>query len=314
MTQMRNWLLVGVACGAIAAGGTARAQAALDSQRGLDGHVFQPSFLVRSPLATTSFNVNLAYGVGDATGPTYNIRGEIDGERQYSFAQMGQTFAYERQLAQGVSVGGGLLTSLYSGTDSASALVIGADVSIGGFARATAGRRLGPVQTALTLDVIYGPRLGIVVIDAIKDSLANGVGSGSALALQDVLTLQPGVAAAWAPHPALGVTASLGWQWVSLDKEDGTSDGSALAFGIAADLDLKPLTRNVPLGLLAAYHFLEPLQGEDVTRIQDFSIGAFYTAKPELVLGAEIGWRWFSIRPDIDASSAILDVRANYYW
>jgi hypothetical protein len=84
-------------------------------------------------------------------------------------------------------------------------------------------------------------------------------------------------------------------------------------FGIAGDLDLRKLT-TVPLGLLAGYNFLEPLEGDDVTPVQDFSVGAFYTAKPELTLGVEVGWRWFSIRPGLDSNGAIMDVKAKYYW
>ena len=309
---MRNWILAGVACGAITAGAPGRAQA-LDSQRGLDGHVFQPSFLARTPFAVTSFDVGLIYGVGDATGPTYNIFGEVDGERLYTFAAMGQSFAYERKITEGISAGGGLTTTLYSGTDSPSALVIGADVTIGVFGRATAGRRLGPVHAALTLDVAYGPRLGILVIDAVKDALANGVGSGSALALDKVLTLQPGAAVAWAPLPALGVTASLDYQWVALDQEGGSSHGSALGLGIVADYDFGKVTQ-VPLGLLAGVHWVEPLDGDYISRVQDYSVGGFYTAKPELVLGAEIVWREFAIRPDLDSSGSFAQIKANYYW
>jgi hypothetical protein len=311
---MRTSILVPLACAALVAGATARAGTpALRSQRTLDGHVFQPSFLARTPFAVKAFDVGLVYGLGEASGPTYNFRGEIDGERRYSFAALGQSFAYEGKVAEGVSVGGGLVTSLYSGTDSASAMVVGADISVGVFGRGTAGRRLGPVHAALTLDVAYGPRLGIIVIDAVRDALDGQVDEASALELQDVLTLQPGVAVAWAPHRALGVTASLDYQWISLDQEDGTSQASALGAGIAADLDFGPLY-DVPVGLVAGVHVVGPLDGDDVSTVLDFSLGGFYTARPELVLGAELGWREFEIRPGLDSSGTILQVTSTYYW
>lgn len=289
----------------------------LRSQRSLDGHVFQPSLLARTPFAVKSFDVSLLYGVGDATGPRYDLlppdQGTVRGERAYSFAAMGQTFAYEGVVAEGISVGGGLVTTLYSGTDSPSALVIGANIGAGLFGRATAGRRLGPVHAAATLDASYGPRLGIIVIDAVKDAFDDTVEESSALALEDVLTLQPGAAVAWAPHAALGLTASVDYQWLSFDQETGSDHASALGLGLAADVDLKPLY-DVPLGLLAGVHVVEPLAGDELSRILDFSIGGFYTAKPELVLGAEIGWRDFEIRPDIEASGVILQVRSAYFW
>ncbi|HET8541067.1 MAG TPA: hypothetical protein VFL83_14430 [Anaeromyxobacter sp.] len=309
---MRTWILAGAVCGAVVTGGAARAQG-LESQRVLNGHAFQPSFLVRTPFAVTTFDANLVYGIGNATGPTYDVDGNVNGERDYTFAAMGQTFAYEKTITDGISAGGGLSTTLYSGTDGPSALVVGADVNVGVSGRVTAGRRLGPVQAAATFDVSYGPRLGIVVIDAVRDAMANGIGSGSALALDDVLTVRPGAAVAWAPHAALGVTASADYQWIALDKEVGSSEGSALGVGVVADLDLRELTE-VSLGLLAGIHWLEPLDGEDVSRVQDYSVGAFYTAKPELVLGAEVGWRSFEIRPGLDSSGMILQVRAAYLW
>jgi hypothetical protein len=312
---MRRRLLAVAVCAAAWAGTAGAQTRQLHSQRVLDGHLFQPSFLVRTPFAVTSFDVGLLYGVGDATGPTYDIRGNIDGERNYSFAAMGQTFAYDHQFADWFSAGAGLLTTLYSGTDSPSALVIGADVTIGGFARATASRRLGPIQAALTFDASYGPRLGIIVIDAIKQSFSSGeVGSGSALQLSHVTTLQPGVAIAWAPSPVVGVQASADYQWIHVPRDVGSASSSALDVAVAADVDLGKVT-SVPVALIAGVQWIEPLTGEDeISRIQDYSVGGFWAARPDVVLGAEFGWRKFEIRPPLDSSETIMQVRATYYW
>ena len=304
------------ACGALW-GGSARAQPAqLKSQRSLDGHVFQPSFLVRTPFAVQDFDVDLTYGVGDATGPTYDIRGNVDGERTYSFAAMGQTFAYDYKFADWFSAGAGLKTLLYSGSDSPSALVIGADLTIGGFARATASRQLGPVQVALTADVGYGPRLGIIVIDAIRQSFANGIGSGSALQLTHLTTLQPGVAFAWAPNPVLGVQASLDYQWVYIPaptSTTGSTSASAITGAVAVDVDLAKVWK-VPMGLLASGQWLGPLTGTEISTVQAYTLGGFYTARQDVVLGAEIGWRQFKIRPALDSNGTFLQIRATYFW
>ncbi len=312
MTSIRSLTAVIAAAAAVTAG-AARAEG-LATDRVLNGHAFLPSFVIRTPFAATSFDANLGYGVGSASGPTYNLAGNIDGSRTYSFAAMGQTFGYEKLITEGVSAGGGVQTTLYSGIDGPSALVVGADVNVGLLGKVTAGHRFGPIQAAATLDLAYGPRLGIIVIDAVRSAIASGgVETDPALAIDKVLTLQPGFAASWAPHKALGITAAVDWQWVSADKEQGSSDGSAAGLGFAGDLDFGKIT-SVPLGLLAAIHWVEPLAGQDISRVQDYSLGGFYTGKPELVLGAEVAWREFHIRPDLKSSATLLQVRAAYLW
>jgi hypothetical protein len=319
---MHRRLLVVAACGALWAGAARAQPAQLKSQRSLDGHLFQPSFLVRSPFTVQDFDVDLIYGAGDATGPTYDIRGNVDGERTYGFAAMGQTFAYDYKFADWFSAGAGLNTLLYSGSDSPSALVVGADLTVGGFARATASRQLGKFQVALTADIAYGPRLGIIVIDALKQTLANGIGSGSALQVTHLTTLQPGLALAWAPNPVVGVQASLDYQWVYIPaptesttgSTTGSTSASAITGAVAVDLDLAKLT-NVPMGLLASGQWLGPLTGgNEISSVQAYSFGGFYTARQDVVLGAEIGWRKFKIRPPLDSSGTFLQIRATYYW
>jgi hypothetical protein len=42
--------------------------------RSLNGHVFTPGLLIRSPFPVTSFEADLLYGSGTGTGPTYDVR------------------------------------------------------------------------------------------------------------------------------------------------------------------------------------------------------------------------------------------------
>ena len=282
--------------------------------RSLNGHVFTPSLVVRSPFAVTTFQADLLYGTGKATGPTYDTSGNVTGSRTYTAAAMGQSFAYEKKLLDGVSVGLGAITELDSGIDGPSAVVVGAEIALGAFGRATAGHRFGPVQVAATFDASYAPRLGLQLVEAIKVAIEDRVlDAGAAFNQSNVLTLKPGVAAAWAPFEALGLTASVDWQWASLDttreaRQEET--GTDLAF--AADLDFGTFT-SVPVAVIGGYRVTAPVGGNGVDRITTGAGGVFYTGRPALVLGLEVGRRSLTVR-NLDTSSTVANIRLQYLW
>jgi hypothetical protein len=51
-----------------------------------------------------------------------------------------------------------------------------------------------------------------------------------------------------------------------------------------------------------------------VERVDDISGGLYYTARRELGLGMEIGWRSFTIRPPLDSKGVLLQLSLQYYW
>jgi len=206
------------------------------------------------------------------------------------------------------------VSQLYSGIDGPSAVVVGAAIGVGAFVRGTAGRRLGPVQAALTFDASYAPRFGILVFDAIEKALQDReLESGAALELTNAWTMKPGFAVSWAPTAALGLTAAVDYQWVSLDLEGpDTERQDGFDAGIAADLDFGTFTK-VPVALIGAFHVLGPLGSSDIDRVTDFSGGVFYTGRPELVLGLEVARRSFMLR-DLDSDATLAQIRLQYLW
>ncbi|WP_248354609.1 hypothetical protein [Anaeromyxobacter oryzae] len=284
------------------------------ADRMLAGHVFTPSLLVRSPFAVTAFEADLLYGSGSATGPTYDVHGEVVGDATYSFAATAQSFSYEKKLHEGISAGLGALTQLYSGIDGPSAVVVGAEVQFGAFGRVTAGHRFGPVRAAATFDASYAPRLAIQVFDAIKKALDSGsLETGAALNQSNVWTLKPGLALAWAPFRSLGLITSVDYQWVWLAASGAeTQQQSGLDAAIAADLDLGTFT-GVPVALLAGYGVTAPLGSNGVSRATSVSGGVFYTGRPALALGVELGRRTFSVR-NLDSSALLAQIQLKYHW
>src|SRR5882762_6489575 len=91
------------------------AKAAPSSKRELDGHVFAPSLFVIPPFRETTFQLGLLYGVGNATGPTYDSSGNVTGTQDLSLAALAQTFNYEYRFLEWLSAGVTAVTLAYTG-------------------------------------------------------------------------------------------------------------------------------------------------------------------------------------------------------
>jgi len=285
------------------------------TDRTINGHTFIPEILVRSPFAATAASADLLYGSGNATGPAFDVNGVPMGFRTYTFAAMAQTFGYDKKVAEGISVGGGLITQLFSGIDGPSLVVVGAQIGGGLFGRATAGTQLGPVQAALTFDAIWGPRIGLLVIQAIQKALDQRVlDTASAFSMQNAWTLKPGFAASWALWRPLGLTGSVDYQWIAINTSDEVpKHGAGVDLGLAADLDFGTFTP-VAMGVLAAIHTTSPLGSDSgVERVNDYSLGLFYTGRPALVLGLEVGRRDLTIR-ELATKLVVAQLRLQYVW
>jgi hypothetical protein len=286
--------------------------------RTLNGHAFIREELIRSPFAATNVEANIIYGVGTATGSALTFLGKPIPEKTYSWATMSQILTYEKKLWEGISVGGGLTADLISGIDGPSVVVMGTQVGYGLFGRATAGQRFGPVQAAATFDVSYGPQYGIFILEAIDRFRTNPVDTigklgDYALASSNAWTLRPGFSTAWAPLRALGFTASADYQWISQDTIDGVVHGQGFEVGAAADWYFGADT-SAPVALLGAWHWSTPLgSNSPIGHVVDYSVGVFYTGRPALVLGLELGYRSFPYR-SLQADLTLAQFRVQYFW
>jgi len=286
--------------------------------RTLGGHVFIREALVRSPFAATSIEENIIYGTGSATGSALTFLGKPIPEKTYEWATMSQIITYEKKLWEGISVGGGLTADLISGIDGPSVVVMGTQVGYGLFGRATAGQRFGPVHAAATFDVAYGPTYGIFILEAIDRFQKNPVDTIGklgeyALASSNAWTLKPGFSTAWAPLPALGITASVDYQWISQNTIDGVVHGQGFDIGAAADWDFGAHT-SAPVAVLAAWHWTVPITSDSpIGHVVDYSVGVFYTGRPALALGLELGYRSFPYR-SLEADLTLAQFRMQYHW
>jgi hypothetical protein len=127
--------------------------------------------------------------------------------------------------------------------------------------------------------------------------------------------VNPFAAASWAPFSALGLTANFGYLYkeLRLSSVGAVDHQNGLQFGIAADFDFAKIS-SVPLGLLAGYRVSAPIGESDLEKIDDVTGGIFYTARKEMSLGLEVGWRSFTIRPPLDSNMTFVQLELQYYW
>jgi len=290
------------------------------SHRSLNGHVFMPSEVIDNPFTATSVGMSLVFGVGSAVGPKYGIVWsppslEVVGTQDYSFAGVGGYFRYDQRLWDWISVRAKLGWALFSGIDGPSAIAVGANVRPAGSIGVTLGRNFGDsLRLAALVDLDYSPQMALLVAAALAYAIENqDIDPGQAFQQDNVLTVVPGVAASWAPIPALGVTAQLMYVGASLDTQEDSLNESGYSLGLMADLDFGGFTR-VPIGVALGARITGPFGSGDIDTVRQWILGVQYTGREELAIGVELYWQTFLVRPELDSEVQIAQFVMRYYW
>jgi hypothetical protein len=289
--------------------------------RVLNGHVFIPSAAVPGALTTTSFSSYLVLGVGKTSGST-----QI-GDKLYSgdfdYAGVGAILGYEYAFLRYFSVRFTLNEIVYSGINGSSAIVVGTALSTGGALGVTASM---PVGDSLRLGVLFdagiAPGLALTIGNGIRTIIENckagncNIGNENGLfGMNNATTIQPALAANWAPSRAFGLTGNVAYLHVSQDRNNGTFNGDAVTLATAADFDFLAIS-NAPIGLQLAFSYTAPIGGTGLQHVTDLGGGIFYTGRPHLALGLQLVSRRFAVQPTVDVSwsTFISTLGMRYYW
>ena len=307
-------VLAPVLAGALAAS-SARAQE--PSLREVNGHVFMPSLVIPPPLAVGSFAVGMLLGTGGATGPQYDSGGNVVGTKDYTYAALGQVLGYEFAFLKNFTGRLSLLTSLYTGVDGPSVLVVGTTVRLGGGAGLTWSFPLGSqFRLGAAVDVNYSPQLNLLVAAAVLAALNGTFDPSLAFQQNNVFTWVPTVTAAWAPGSAVGFTAQVGYTGSSLTAPGKTYERDAVIAGVLGEVDFGKFTP-VDVGLNFAFrkNFGINSAQSDIT---DVGGALLYTGKPEVSLGLELLARTLTIRPQLPdplkTTFPIAQIFVRYFW
>jgi hypothetical protein len=283
-----------------------------------------------SPFTNTSFGTFLSVGFGSSTGhlslqlpgnpppPPSIISGSV------SYAAIGGVVSFEAAFLEHFSGRAIFTETLYSGTTGAAAAVIGSNARLGADFGLTASLPLTPsIRVAAVFDVSYVPATGILLGPAIKyafDSCAMGITNcrfefSRLFEQKNVLTVEPGGSASWAPYPSFGLTGNLTYVHSSLTNSNtGSLSTNALSMGLAADFDFLAISE-VPVGVQLSWNsrfvFSESTDG-----FTDLGGAVFYTGRKNLSVGFQLVDRRFRVVPDVDVSwkTFIALIGLRYYW
>jgi hypothetical protein len=295
-------------------------ESSLAPSRVLNGHVFMPSTTVPGALTTTSFGTFFILGVGTTSG-TAQV-GDKTYSGNFDYAGTGAALAYEYAFLRYFSARFTMNDVIYSGIDGPSAIVVGTSLQFGASLGVTASV---PVGDSLRIGVLFDagttPGLGLTIGSGINTIIegcqANAcpTGEGAIFGTHRATTVQPAVAASWAPWRPLGFTANVAYLSVSQDQGDHNFTGQAVTLAGAADLDFLALS-HVPVGLQLAFSWTAPTGGEGLQHVTDLGGGIFYTGSEHLALGLQFVSRRFAVQPTVDVnwSSFLSTIGLRYYW
>jgi hypothetical protein len=292
----------------------------LAGRRVLNGHVFMPSATVQGALTTTSFGTFLILGLGTASG-SFQV-GERDYAGSFDYAGAGASLGYEHAFRRYFSARFALAEIIYSGIDGPSAIVVGTSLQVSGSVGLTASLPIGDsLRVGVLFDAASSPGLALTIangLQAIIDDCQAGncnPSEGSIFGTNRATTLQPALAANWAPWRPLGFTANAAYVHVSQDQGDETFTGEAVSVAGAADLDLVDVSK-VPIGLQLAFSWTAPIGGTGLQHVTDLGGGIFYTGSQHLALGLQVVSRRFAVQPTVEVSwsTFLSTIGLRYYW
>lgn len=290
-------------------------------RRAINGHQFLPG-VVEAPLAVSSFGLSERLSYGSATGQRYDLAGEPTGEtRTYSFGGVVTDVGFQTVLGEAFVIRGDLTVSIFSGTDSVSALVVGTTLQPGLALGAAWSYPLSEqVRIGLSLDADRSPQLNLLIMAAILDAIQRGgvVDGEGAFQQNNVTSWAPACSAAWVPHRAVGLIGRLGYVHSAMETaSSGTLVRQGITVGLAADLDLRAFWPTVSMGANLAYADSIPLGGS-ISGVRDLSLGLMYNGKPDLALGVVLGAQTLRIRPQypdpLKSTSPYLNIVLRAYW
>ena len=280
-----------------------------------------PSATVAGALLTTSFATNLVLGIGSASGSLQVGDRVYNGSFQYG--GVGTFLGYEHAFLKYFSARAAMSTQVYSGINGRSAIVIGSTVAAGGSLGLTASL---PVANTLRVGFLFDagitPGLALTIGNGLATIVAQcnagncpRIGTGGIFEAKNIVTVQPALAANWAPVPALGVTANVAFLNASQHANTGNQSGQAMSFAADVDFDFLNISK-VPVGLQAVFALTAPFDGKALDHVTDLGGGLFYTGREHLGLGIQVISRRFAVEPTVNASwgTILSTIGLRYYW
>jgi hypothetical protein len=294
------------------------AQPSASDRRTLNGHIFMPAADVPWPFTITSLTSDLLVAYGNTTA-TVQIRGQtFSGKMEY--AGIGGVLAYEYAFLDHFSVRAFLNDVVFSGINGRSALAVGTEFQIGAGVGVTASIPIGDtLRVGFLLDASTQPNLALTIasglrsiVDSCNQPTGCNVDTTKIFGSTTVETVQPAIAASWAPFRPLGLTANVAYQHLTSSTD---VSGDTVYLAAAADWDFRAHS-TLPIGLQLQASWTVPFSGTGIQHVTDFGGGVWYTGRKELAAGFQLLSRRFAVAPNVNVSwsTYIGALGLRYFW
>jgi hypothetical protein len=290
-----------------------------DSQSGrtTGEHLQIPSRLVRDPFVTTFFGLATAAGFGEVKGPSFSLQGvQILGRRSYHIGFLGEQFDAGVRLLPWLSIRLSGVGAALTGTDGASALVVGATAFSSGSAGLTLATQIGGnLRLAFVGDVLYRPQFDVTVVGGLAASIASGsIDPSGIFSRADLTVYTAGVSAAYGVGKALGLIANVNYQHQRSDRQGVVNNANDLGGSAQFDVNFGAISP-VPLAIVGSYRVDTAFALGSFNTTQEVAAGLYYTGRTALVLGLDVGARFFDLRTSaLDTRAGIGTFVLRYYF
>ena len=258
------------------------------SRRRLGAHLFIAREGVADPFTESFVASSSGLSLGGAKGPTFDLNGNPISLEDYKILAYSQLFTGQWGLADFWAWRLRVLGAAYSGTNTSGV----AGVGVNGVVRGSAGTTLGftladNLRLGFRIDVSWGPSVAINILDAIRRSIAAGDVQVPVVSTYSTV-VTPTLSLAWTISRGVGGIFNVTYSNGVIDVNDTTNDADLVSFQAAFDVDLRELG-SIPLGLSVDYSAGYATQAG---RFRQYllGLGFFYTGRPGLTLGLELGY------------------------
>jgi len=259
------------------------------SRRSLGPHRYITRDGVPDPFTPSFVESSSGIATGSAHGPTFDLNGNPVTLEDYKILAYSQVFTGQWGIADFWALRLRLLGSIYSGTNTPAAVGVGVNGLVRGSFGTTFGFQLTDrLRLGALVDVTWGPSVALSILDTIRQS----VSSGSVQALLDntySTTVTPTLSLAWTFARGWGALLNVGYANGVVEVNQGSSDTDMALFQAGVEVDLRELG-SIPLGIAADYSAGYSL-GRSRFRRYVAGLGFFYTGRPGLTVGLDLGYR-----------------------
>lgn len=259
-------------------------------RRSLGPHLFIQRDSVTDPFTNSYIASTTGIAFGSAGGPLYRADGTpLNLRDDYKIFDFSLLAAGQWGIADFWAIRLRLLGSVYSGINDPGLVGVGVSTLVrGSFGSTFSFQVAEQLRLGFVIDVTWGPSIVINILDTIRQSASSGTAEGL-VDTTSAVTVTPTLSLAWTFARGWGALFNATYANGVLEVNQATKDTDAVLVQAAVEVDLRELG-GIPLGIGAEYSVGYSLARSRFRRYIA-GLGFFYTGRPGLTLGVDLGYR-----------------------